>query len=128
MDNENAVSVASEQRRTVGIPFTGKADPRRWNGGKPRKPRIADAFWRIANAKLDGVDRTKLDELCEEVWQMAMAGNMRAAELIFDRMEGKAVQPVEDVTPDEPMTEEQRKTRIAELMARASNVIKPSGN
>lgn len=122
---EIAQSVPFDQQnapRVVGVPFTGKDDPRRWGKGKPRKPRVADAFWRIANQKLEGTDRTELDELCQAVWDKAKKGDSKCATLVFDRMEGKALQPVEDVTPQDGMTPEESKKRIAELLARAAIV------
>lgn len=106
--------------RVVGVPFSGKDDPRRWGKGKPRKPRIADAFWRIANSKIEGADRTELDMLCQAVWNRAKAGDSKCATLVFNRMEGAPVQPIEDVTPQADLTPDEAKSRIADLLARAA--------
>lgn len=120
--SDNALSIATgeqEGKRIPGVPFV-KGDPRIWRHGKPRPPRIADAFWRIANNKIEGTTRTELDVLCQAVWDKAAKGDSKCATLVFDRMEGKAVQPVEDVTAAPEITQEEAKSRIADLLARAA--------
>lgn len=113
-------SAQNEQNRR-GIPFTGADDPRRWKTGKPKRPVIADAFWRIANRQIDGMSRTELDELCQAVWDKAKRGDSKCAALVFDRMEGKAVQPVEDVTQQQDATPEEIRERIKRLAVKLAS-------
>ena len=104
-----------------GRPFQVGHDPRRWtNGPKPKKPRIADAFWRIANKEIEGTTKTELDVLCQAVWDKAAKGDSKCATLVFSRMEGNPVQPIEDVTPQAEITQEEAKSRLANLLARAA--------
>lgn len=108
------------EQKPRGLPFTGAADPRRWKRGNTTKPKVADAFWRIANRQTDGLGRTELDELCQKVWDRAKMGDSKCATLVFNRMEGAPVQPIEDVTPQAELTPEEAKSRIADLLARAA--------
>lgn len=118
--NEIAQIPAQIEPTTRGIPFSGADDPRRWKRGNTTKPKVADAFWRIANRKTDDATRTELDALCQAVWNKAKAGDSKCATLVFNRMEGAPVQPIEDVTPQAELTPEEAKSRIANLLARAA--------
>jgi hypothetical protein len=111
---------AQGEQKPRGIPFSGANDPRRWKRGNTTKPKVADAFWRIANRKTDDLGRTELDELCQKVWDKAKAGDSKCATLVFNRMEGAPVQPIEDVTPQADMSPDETKRRIADLLARAA--------
>jgi hypothetical protein len=103
-------------KSNLGTPFARGHDPRRWmNGAKRSRPRVMDAFFRIANRQIDGTTKTELDELCQAVWDKAKRGDSKCAALVFDRMEGKAVQPVEDVTPQQEATAEEIRERIKRL-------------
>lgn len=108
------------EQKPRGLPFTGASDPRRWKRGNTTKPKVADAFWRIANRKTDDATRTELDELCQAVWDRAKKGDSKCATLVFNRMEGAPVQPIEDVTPQAELTPDEAKSRIADLLARAA--------
>ena len=48
------------------------------------------------------------DIIIQKVIEMAKKGNMRAIELIWDRMEGKSLQTISQISQTEPLTEEQK--------------------
>lgn len=102
-------------------PFV-KGDVRINRGGRRPGRRIAD----VLNAQLKKVITVKgtgekiklMDAICLRLAQLAASGNLRAMELIFERLEGKAVQPIElppEADPDDPR---ERAARLKSLLAR----------
>lgn len=61
--------------------------------------------------------------IADKIITMAEEGDLQAASLIFDRLEGKAVQQVQVEATVTALTSEQRLQRLAELQNRISSVI-----
>ena len=81
--------------------------------GRPRKlPQLDKMLDEVLGDEKDGISAA--EAILRKLRQMAISGNLRAAEILLDRAYGKAKQPVEHSGPDgEPI---QTKTLIIELM------------
>ena len=65
-----------------------------------------------------GDDNRKLRQLAAKVISMAEEGDLEAVKLIWDRLEGKAIQQVDVSATIEQIPASQRMARILELQAR----------
>src|SRR5215471_17168218 len=73
------------------VNFT-KGDPRiNRNGRPPNSKIISDALLEKLNQR-NGRDQLK--KIVEKLYAEANKGNMKAIEIILDRIEGKAIQPI----------------------------------
>lgn len=87
-----------DPRRSPG--FTGASDPRRNNNGQ--RNREAVAFTKLLREMLieqglslvDGVPR--IERVIRRVYDAAEAGESWAVALLFDRIEGRVTQPIEN--------------------------------
>jgi hypothetical protein len=71
--------------------------------GRNRGPRVSDLLAKIGQ-QLDPSDpkglRTKAEAVANAVYDLALQGDKWCIKFLVERTEGKAVQPVEDLTPD----------------------------
>jgi hypothetical protein len=99
--------------------------------GRPKRvPLLAGLIREYGKGKGDGQDLTRFQLLVERAFSIALNDPdgriaLHAIEVIIDRMDGKAVQPFEDVSVEPEMSDDQRKARIAELMKKAMSLVKP---
>ena len=101
-----------------GKPFTGGEDPRRW-ANRTTRPSVHASMVAAANKEIqqDGITKSRLDALIEVIFASALRGSLKAAEIIFDRLEGKAKERIElDTMKGQPeLGKEERQARIREL-------------
>lgn len=72
---------------------------------------------RIVGQSIDQKTRkTRLRLVAEKVFEEAQAGNMRASELIAERLDGKVTQPILDQTPPDGRPAIQHGAVMAELI------------
>jgi len=79
--------------------------------GRPRKSVfIANLLQEIGDEEHEYSGMTKAEALCRMLYQMAMAGNLKAINMIFDRVDGKprlAIEETDDHADIGAMTDEQ---------------------
>lgn len=61
---------------------------------------------------------SKVRSMAEKILQAAADGDLQAAQFLFDRLEGKAVQSIEIESTHTNLTPDQRLARVIELQAR----------
>jgi hypothetical protein len=83
----------SAKKRVVGRPFEKGVDPRRNLGGRP-KNYISHAYRSVLTEE----DARQLGEILKK---LAFAGDLRAIEILMDRIEGKAIARHEEGQPGE---------------------------
>lgn len=93
-------------------------DPRINRAGRRRGKGLADRLGGILDKSIqtkDGKAVKGIDAVCMQLVRLAIGGNIRAIEILFDRLEGKAVQavvPVDNTPQSEvPITEVQARVR-----------------
>jgi Family of unknown function (DUF5681) len=74
-------------------------------GGRPKLKPISDELRRLLDEPYSGSEKrfqgmTNVRALAERMWEMAMAGDLRAMQEITDRVEGKVAQRQELCGPD----------------------------
>lgn len=120
---KSAVEPATPVKKVIGIPF--KPGQSGNPSGRPKTKPLTDAYKKVL-AKLvpgDKEGRTYADLIAEQTVKQAIKGNIRAAQEVTDRCEGKAMQGIEltgrDGTPVEylHLTPEERDAEIARLLA-----------
>src|ERR1035437_7167386 len=84
--------------------------------GKPKGTKHLSTllFDKLSEASNNGLIAEK-DVIIQKVIDMAKDGNMRAIELIWERMEGKSTQVINQISQTEVLTEEQ-KERLDNLL------------
>ena len=111
--------IAAKRRRGPGRPFT-QSDPRINRGGVPSEVRAFHNWMRQAFARFlqegteDGL--TYGEYIIRTLVQKAKDGDMKAIELVLDRMGGKPLQAVE-VVPSIPLISLARRTASESLKA-----------
>lgn len=95
-----------------GRPFT-PGDARINRRGRPAVPDcLTDCLREVAEQPAPA-GKTKAQALAAVLWRKALAGDLRAAALILDRLEGRPFQSVSIQVPSEPLS-------ISEMVARMS--------
>jgi hypothetical protein len=74
-------------------PFT-KDDPRINRKGRPRLPDLPDTIAKILSEQGTGKDDA-LSEIFKKIVELALKGNLKAAEILLDRAYGRPTQPIE---------------------------------
>lgn len=88
--------------------------------GRPKnKPSIPNMIKTIGNEIPEGETKTRFELMNLKLWGMALKGNIRAIELICNRLEGRPAQQIKIIEPtntESPL--EQFKDRLAKAVER----------
>ena len=88
MPSPEALKAAGIVKRVVGRPF------RKGESGNPLGPKIAGDRDTLSFALKKKLSPSVATKLAEKLIELALEGNLRAAEIVWDRAVGKPVQPV----------------------------------
>lgn len=96
-------------------------DPRINRAGRRRGKSLAVRLDSLLDKSIqtkDGKSLRGIDAVCMQLVRLAISGNLRAIEILFERLEGKAVQAV--VLPDSPA---QNEVSVVEMQARVKSLL-----
>lgn len=98
---KTAIKNCGKVAKKRGRPFSKGDDPRRakTRPGRPRKDQSITETIREMGRLLHDGQKTKAELLADMLWCQALNGDLRAAETILDRTEGKARQSMEISQP-----------------------------
>ena len=71
--------------------------------GRPEKDKCIADLLRCTGEELRGCGKTRLQNMITKLWDEAERGNLKAMEMIFDRLEGKPIQAT--ITSTEELTD-----------------------
>lgn len=91
----------AKRRNTSGLkpPFKKGFDERRWTHGQKSKEAVKvsrdiQQWLSVVGEEICEAGQTYAEALARKLWDRGIKGDMRAAEIVLERLLGKAVQPV----------------------------------
>jgi len=71
--------------------------------GRPKKENCINDLLRVKGSEVLEDGRTKLQAIIDELYEKAQGGDLKAMEMIFDRLEGKPAQKLETTVTELPI-------------------------